>query len=98
MIQISLAINGHDCTTGDGNTPEEYEAIAVTPLRAAEAIRNLEEGRVECLAKNGKVLASVLVHDCGPACDGDTLADVVTIEQVACVDGHGPSLVPCHGR
>jgi hypothetical protein len=38
MMQISLAINGHDCTTGDGNMPEEYEAIAVTLLRTAEAI------------------------------------------------------------
>lgn len=42
MIQIVLAINQQDCTIGDGNTAEEYEAIAVTLLRAAEAIRNQE--------------------------------------------------------
>ena len=47
MIQTALAINGHGCTIADGNTAEEYEAIAVTLLRTAEAIRNREEGRVE---------------------------------------------------
>ena|SRR6266446_6541422 len=92
MIQISLAINGHDCATGDGNTAEEYEAIAVALLRTAEAIRNREKGRVECLGKDGKVLASVLVHNCGPACDDDALAAVATIEQVTCVGDDCPSL------
>jgi hypothetical protein len=29
MIQTALGINGNDCTFGDGNTAEEYEAIAV---------------------------------------------------------------------
>jgi hypothetical protein len=54
MIQTALGINGNDCTSGDGNTAEEYEAIAVALLRAAEAIHNREEGRVECLGQDGK--------------------------------------------
>ena len=49
MIQTAFGINGYDCTLGDGNTAEEYEAITVALLRTAEAIRNGEEGRVECL-------------------------------------------------
>lgn len=61
-------------------------------LRTAEAIRNREEGRVECVGKAGKLLASVLVHHCGSACDDDTLANPATIEQVACVRGRGQSL------
>jgi len=79
MIQTAVGINGNDCTFGDGNTAEEYEAIAVALLRTAEAIRNGEEGRVECLGQDGKVLASVLIHHCGPACDEDALADAATI-------------------
>jgi hypothetical protein len=30
MIQTALGINGYDCTFCDGNTAEEYEAIAVS--------------------------------------------------------------------
>jgi hypothetical protein len=92
VTQTALGINGQDCTIGDGNTAEEYEAIAVALLRTAEAIRNREEGRVECVGKGGKLLASVLVHHCGPACDDDTLANSATIEQIACVRGRGQSL------
>ena len=92
MVQTVLAINGQDCTIACGNTPEEYEAIAVTLLRTAEAIRNGEEGRIECLGNDGNVLASVLVHDCDDACGDDTLADVPTIEQVGCIGGRGQSL------
>jgi len=92
MTQTVLAINGQDCTIGDGNTAEEYEAIAVPQLRTAEAIRNREEGRMECLGQDGKVLASVLIHHCGPACDEDALADAATIEEVTCVGGSGSSL------
>lgn len=92
MIQTALGINGNDCTFGDGNTAEEYEAIAVALLRTAEAIRNREEGRVECLGKDGKVLASVLIHHCGAECDEDALADPVTIEEVTCVRSSGSSL------
>ena len=68
--------------------------IEVEPVQSSEIrrIRKREEGRVECLGKDGTVLASVLIHDCGPACDGDTLADVATIEQMACVGGYGSSL------
>ncbi len=87
MIQTALGINGYDCTFCDGNTAEEYEAIAVALLRTAEAIRNGEEGRVECLARDGKVLASVLIHHCGPECDEDALDNAATIEEVTCVDG-----------
>jgi hypothetical protein len=92
MIQTAFGINGNDCTFGNGNTAEEYEAIAVALLRTAEAIRNGEEGRVECLGQDGKVLASVLIHHCGPACDEDALADAATIEEVTCVRGSGSSL------
>ena len=92
MIQTALGINGYDCTFCDGNTAEEYEAIAVALLRTAEAIRNREEGRVECLGKDGKVLASVLIHHCGPECDEDALADAATIEEFTCVGGSDSSL------
>ncbi len=92
MIQTALGISGNDCTFGNGNTAEEYEAIAVALLRTAEAMRNGEEGRVECLGQDGKVLASVLIHHCGPACDEDALADAATIEEVSCVRGSGSSL------
>ena len=92
MIETALGINGYDCTFGDGNTAEEYEAIAVALLRTAEAIRNREEGRVECLGKDGKVLASVMIHHCGPECDEDALADAATIEEFTCVGSSGSSL------
>lgn len=59
MTQIVLAINEQDCTCDDGNTAEEYEDIAVTLLRAAEAIRNREEGKLECFGHDGKPLAWV---------------------------------------
>jgi hypothetical protein len=91
MTQTVLAINRQDCTIG-GNTAEEYESIAVALLRAAEAIRNREEGRVKCLRKDGKVLASVLIHHCGPQCDEKALADASTIEEFTCVGGSGSSL------
>jgi hypothetical protein len=92
MTQTVLAINRQDCTIGDGNTAEEYESIAVALLRAAEAIRNREEGRVECFRKDGKVLASVLIHHCGPECDERVLADAARIEEFTCVGGSGSSL------
>lgn len=75
MIQIVLAINEQDCTRDDGNTAEEYEAIAVTLLRTAEAIRNREEGKLECFGHDGKALAWVHLHTCGPKCSDDGLAD-----------------------
>ena len=92
MIQTALGINNNDCTFGDGNTAEEYEAIAVALLRTAEAIRNGEEGRVECLGRDGRVLASVMIHHCGPECDEEALADPLTIEEVTCVRSSGSSL------
>jgi len=63
MIETALAVNGQDCTNGGGNTPEEYEAIAVTLLRVAQAIRDREHGLIQCLSKDGRTLASVIVHN-----------------------------------
>lgn len=79
MTQIVLAINEQDCTSDDGNTAEEYEAIAVTLLRAAEAIRNHEEGKLECFGHDGKPLAWVHLHFCGPVCNERALDDPPTI-------------------
>ena len=75
MTEIVLAINEQDCTPDDGNTAEEFEAIAVTLLRAAEALRNQEEGKLECFGRDGKALAWVHLHTCGPECNEDALAD-----------------------
>ena len=42
--------SGRDCLLGKLRcTAEELEAIAVTLLRAAEVIRNREEGAIECV-------------------------------------------------
>jgi hypothetical protein len=57
ITQIVLAINEHDCTRDDGNTAKKFEAIAVTLLRAAEAVRNQEKCKLESLGHNGKALA-----------------------------------------
>src|SRR5258705_1117778 len=84
MIQTTLAINELDYTFGEGNTPEEYEAIAVTLLRAAQAIRNREEGRVQCLGKDGKLLASVFVHNCETTCYLEDGAEPPIIEELPC--------------
>jgi hypothetical protein len=84
MIQTVLAINGQDCMIGDGNTAEELEAIAVTLLRAAEAIRNREEGAIECVGKDGQMLVYAHVHHCGPTCNFDG-SEVPTIEHLACL-------------
>jgi hypothetical protein len=75
MTEIVLAINEQGCTSDDGNTAEEFEAIAVTLLHAAEAIRNTEEGKLECFGQDGEALAWVHLHTCGPGCDEDALAD-----------------------
>lgn len=91
MIQTALGINGEDCTTGDGNTAEELEAIAVALLRAAEAIRNREEGAIECTGKEGQVLAYVHIHHCGPTCNLEG-SDVPTIERLACLAGDSKPL------
>jgi len=74
MIQTALGINGYDCTFCDGNTAEEYEAIAVSAApdsRGDPQSRRRQGGmpRTGC-----KVLASVLIHHCGPECDEDALA------------------------
>jgi hypothetical protein len=73
MTEIVLAINGQDCTSDDGNTAEEFEAFAVTLLRATEALRNQEEGKLECFGHDGKALAWVHFHTCGPDCNEDAL-------------------------
>lgn len=84
MIETVLGINGQDCTIGDGNIPEELEAIAVTLLRAAQAIRSQEEGTIECVGSSGQALAFVHVHHCGPTCNGGEV-DAPVIEHVACL-------------
>lgn len=66
MPEIVLAINGQDCPSDDGNTAEEFEVIAITLLRAAGAVRNREEGKLECFGHDGKPLAWVHLHTCGP--------------------------------
>ena len=91
MIQTVLAINGQDCMIGDGNTPEELEAIAVTLLRAAEAIRNREEGAIECTGKDGRLLAYAHVHHCGQTCSLER-SDVSTVEHLACLAGDSKPL------
>ena len=42
--------------------------------------------------KGCKVLASALIHHCGPECDEDALADPATIEEFTCAGGSGASL------
>lgn len=74
MTEMVIAINGQDCTSGGGNTAEEFEAIAVTLLRAAEALRNQEEGKLECFGPDGKRLAWVHLHTCSPDCTDDALS------------------------
>lgn len=52
MTEIVVAINAQDCTGDDGNTAEEFEAIAATLLRAAEVLRN--QGKLECFGHYSK--------------------------------------------
>jgi len=59
MTDIVLAINEQDCSRDDGNTAEEFEAIAVTLLRAAEVIGNCEEDKLECFGHDRKALELV---------------------------------------
>jgi hypothetical protein len=47
----------------------------VTFLRAAGALRNHEEGNLECFAHDGKPLALVHLHTCGPDCNEEALAN-----------------------
>jgi len=79
MIQTTLAINGHDCTIADGNTAEEYDAIAVALLTRSG------RGRARMLGHDGKMLAWVHVHVCGPTCNEHTLDQPPTIERFECV-------------
>lgn len=89
MTQTALGINGQDCTSGDGNTASELEAIAITLLRAAEGIRNREEGTIECVARDGHALAFVHLHDCGMTCELENSflkdEDTPALEKVICV-------------
>ena len=75
MTEIVLAINEQDCTSDGSNTAEEFAAVAVTLLRAAEALRNQEEGKLECFGFDGKALAYVHLHTCGPECNEEALAN-----------------------
>lgn len=89
MLQTALGINGQDCTPGDGNTAAELEAIAVTLLRAAEGMRNREEGTIECVARDGRALAFVHLHDCGMTCELERSfledANTPALERVICL-------------
>ena len=72
MTEIVLAINRQDCTS-DGSNTAEFDAVAVTPLHAAEALRNQEEGKLECLGCDGKALAYVHFHSCGSECSEEAM-------------------------
>ena len=97
MRQTAVGINGQDCTSGDGNTAAELEAIAVTLLRAAEGVRNREEGILECVALDGHALAFVHLHDCGMTCELESSvlenAETPSLEKVICVSRFGR--IPC---
>ena len=72
MLQTVLSVNGQDSTLGYGNSAEEFEAIAVMLLRAAQAIRNGEEGSLDCFGKDEACLVHVSVHHCpGDSCPVD---------------------------
>lgn len=96
MLQTALGINGQDCTSGDGNTAVELEAIAITLLRAAEGIRNREEGTIECVARDGHALAFVHLHDCGMTCKLERSyledADTPALERVVPLPGDSGEL------
>ena len=85
MTEIVLATNEQDCARDGGNTAEEFEAIAVTLLRAAEAIRNQEEG---------KALSWVRLHTCGPDCNQHALANPPAIARFDAMPEPNPSLRP----
>jgi hypothetical protein len=76
--------------------PEEYQAIAITLLRTAEAMRNQEEGRLECAGSDGHMLAYVRVHRRSEACTDEGLDDVPTIEQVVCTGKNRESIHPAY--
>jgi hypothetical protein len=61
MIETAISVNGQDCTRGSGNTPEEYEAMAATLLRVAQAIREHDHGKIRCLTADGRVLLSAII-------------------------------------
>lgn len=90
-MQTSLGINGQDCTLSNGNSASELEAIAITLLRAAEAIRNREEGTIECLAGDGHALAFIHLHDCDMSCALEESAleesNTPALERLVCFTG-----------
>ena len=96
MLQTSLGINGQDCTLKDGNAATELEAIAITLLRAAEGIRNREEGTIECIGRDGHALALVHLHDCGMTCELERMtledADAPALERLVCLTGDSSEL------
>jgi hypothetical protein len=49
------------------------------------------------MGQDGKLLASVRVHYCGPECDED-LADAATIEEFICVGSWVRRCVPFHDQ
>jgi hypothetical protein len=85
MIETALSVNGQDCTNGAGNSPEEYEAMAATLLRVAQAIREEDNGVIQCLSKDGRVLISAIIDNRKPIHNGTEL-EFPTIEQFRSLD------------
>jgi hypothetical protein len=85
MIETALSVNGQDCTNGAGNSTEEYEAMAATLLRVAQAIREQDNGIIQCLSKDGRVLVSAIVDNRKPVHNG-TEPEFPTIEQLRSLD------------
>lgn len=85
MIETAISLNGQDCTAGPGNTPQEYEAMAATFLRVAQAIRDKENGTIKCLSRDGRPLVSALVHNREIARNGKE-PEFATIEELHCVE------------
>jgi hypothetical protein len=84
MIETAISVNGQDCTKGAGNTPEEYEAMAATLLRVAQAVREHDNGKIRCLTPDGRVLLSVIVLNRDLVCNGSE-REFPPIEELHCV-------------
>ena len=85
MIETALSVNGQDCSGVPGNTPEEFEAMAATMLRVAQAIREKANGTIKCLNRDGRALVSALLHNRSLAHNGGEL-DFPIIEELHCID------------
>ena len=85
MIETALSVNGQDCTTGPGNTVEEYEAMAAALLRVAQAIREKDNGTIKCLSRDGRALVSAIVHNRTLARNGSE-TEFPIIEELRCME------------